>query len=345
MNEEQLASRDSLPLAVWQRIDSVCQRFEDAWREDLRPKIESFLGNLGQPERSALLRELLGLDLAYWRRHGHRPAAVEYEQRFPEHVDLVRLVFVEAAARKAVAKEIAPSGQPQPGAIGDPAMPMHATPHPTPNQLEAFHAGLIADAEAQQVESHLSGCAACQAALESLPEDDLVVRCRKAGSAISGATPLPADTGKDLAVVGAAGSIPANLADHPRYLILNFLGVGGMGAVYKAQHKVIKRLVALKVIGNKLADQPEAIERFHREAEAAAQLKHPNIVVIHDADQAGATHFLVMEFIEGVTLGQLVKQGGPLPVHEACICADQACWACSMHTKKAWSTATSSRTT
>ncbi len=97
MNEERPASRGSLPLTALQRIDTICQRFEDVWKEGRRPKIESCLTNLTEPEYSALLRELLGLDLAYRRRHGHQPTTAEYEQRFPEHVDLVREVFADAA--------------------------------------------------------------------------------------------------------------------------------------------------------------------------------------------------------------------------------------------------------
>jgi hypothetical protein len=65
MNEDRPASQDSLPLAALQRIDRICQRFEDVWKEVRRPKIESCLNNLAEPDRSTLLRELLVLDLAW----------------------------------------------------------------------------------------------------------------------------------------------------------------------------------------------------------------------------------------------------------------------------------------
>jgi serine/threonine protein kinase len=203
-------------------------------------------------------------------------------------------------------------------------MPIDALAHPTRRQLQTFRDGLLSDAAARQVDEHLADCAPCQAALESLSEDALVLRCRQAGPGVFGATSTPADTGASGSMADTPAAIPTDLADHPRYRIVGVLGAGGMGAVYKARHIVMDRLVALKVIGNKLTDNPAAIERFHREARAAAQLTHSNIVAAYDADQAGGTHFLVMEFVEGVSLAKQVQDGGPLPVHEACICARQA---------------------
>src|SRR5919199_3560825 len=83
------------------------------------------------------------------------------------------------------------------------------------------------------------------------------------------------------------------------------------------------RTVALKVIARQLVDRPGMLERFRREARAAARLAHPNIVAAYDAEQAGDLHFLVMEFVEGTTLADLVRARGPLPVHEACDYARQ----------------------
>src|SRR5687768_2139258 len=95
-------------------------------------------------------------------------------------------------------------------------------------------------------------------------------------------------------------AVPPDLVGHPRYQVLGLLGTGGMGAVYKARHRLMDRVVALKVIHPDLSGRPEIVSRFRREVWAAARLAHPNIVTAHDAGQAGATHFLVMEFVEGV---------------------------------------------
>ncbi len=97
-----------------------------------------------------------------------------------------------------------------------------------------------------------------------------------------------------------------------------------MGAVWLAEHSVMGRQVALKVIRPEHLARPGAAERFRREVHAAASLHHPNIVTAHDADQAGATHFLVMEYVEGVSLAEHLERTGPLPVAEACRLARQA---------------------
>ena len=102
------------------------------------------------------------------------------------------------------------------------------------------------------------------------------------------------------------------------YRILDKLGAGGMGQVFKARHDRLRRTVALKLISNEHAANERMLERFRREAQAAAQLTHPNIVTVYDAGQVGDTHFLAMEFIDGVDLGRLVEETGRLPVAQAC---------------------------
>src|SRR5205814_1238745 len=104
------------------------------------------------------------------------------------------------------------------------------------------------------------------------------------------------------------------LRDHPRYRILRKLGQGGMGAVYQAEHKMMERVVAVKVIAPGLVDSPEAAERFHREVRAAARLEHRNIVRAYDAYHAGGAMLLAMELVQGRTLADVVEKKGPLPV-------------------------------
>ncbi len=118
--------------------------------------------------------------------------------------------------------------------------------------------------------------------------------------------------------------IPRDLAEHPRYAINRVLGIGGMGVVYQAQHRIMDRPVALKVIHPQALGNAQALERFRREVRAAAKLTHPNIVTAYDADQAGKHHFLVMEYVEGTTLSRLVERKGRLPVVLACQAIRQA---------------------
>jgi serine/threonine-protein kinase len=102
------------------------------------------------------------------------------------------------------------------------------------------------------------------------------------------------------------------------YILLDRLGEGGMGEVFRARHRKLDRIVALKIVRKDQLADPEAIRRFHREIHAAAQLAHPNIVHAFDADQVGDIHFFVMEYVEGMDLRRLVKEQGPLPPAEAC---------------------------
>lgn len=102
------------------------------------------------------------------------------------------------------------------------------------------------------------------------------------------------------------------------YVLLDRLGEGGMGAVFKARHRVMNRIVALKVIRKEKVANPDSVRRFQREIQAAAQLHHPNIVIAHDAAHSGDTHFLVMEYVEGNDLYKRVQTLGPLPVAAAC---------------------------
>ena len=101
------------------------------------------------------------------------------------------------------------------------------------------------------------------------------------------------------------------------YVILDKLGQGGMGMVLKAEHRRMKRIVALKVLSPAVVKSPGAVPRFQREVEAAARLEHPHIVSAHDADEANGAHFLVMQYVDGTDLGALVKKQGPLEVTQA----------------------------
>jgi serine/threonine-protein kinase len=99
----------------------------------------------------------------------------------------------------------------------------------------------------------------------------------------------------------------------PGYKVLGKLGQGGMGHVFKARQERLDRLVALKIIRKEnISQDPAAIHRFQREAQTAAQLSHPNIIVIFDFNQYGDTYYIAMEYVEGVDLHNFVQDFGPL---------------------------------
>ncbi len=101
------------------------------------------------------------------------------------------------------------------------------------------------------------------------------------------------------------------------YRILNQIGAGGMGTVYLAEHADLRRRVALKVLPGRQAVDPLNVERFYREARAAAILDHPNVVHAYDVACDKGTHFLVLEYLDGDTLDRLLAARGRLPVGEA----------------------------
>jgi serine/threonine protein kinase len=103
-----------------------------------------------------------------------------------------------------------------------------------------------------------------------------------------------------------------------QYRIMDYIGQGGMGRVYKAMHRTMKRVVALKVLAPDLVKTEKARRLFKHEVRAAARLLHPNIVTAYDANKVAGRYFLVMEYVDGPNLDQLVRRRGPLPISLAC---------------------------
>jgi WD40 repeat protein len=231
----------------------------------------------------------------------------------------------------------------------------------TPEELQKLALGLLPDATAEQCAAHVERCPSCQTALRQVSVSDplldavaraqggaqvevpavrgLIDRLRgvalppsqwttinpSSDSVSDAAARGPGPAGSpDLAATFTGAELPPELLRHPRYRIMGVLGSGGMGAVYKAEHLLMQRLVALKVVGRELLQKPAAVERFLFEVKAAAKLAHPNIVHAYDAERAGDLHFLVMEYVEGESLAQRLAERGPLPVAEACSHARQA---------------------
>ena len=195
--------------------------------------------------------------------------------------------------------------------------------HPDRESLTSFACGRVDPQQAAELERHVASCDTCCRVVAAAQDDPLVDLARAAvetlgpiGDTDAGEVgpnrDTPAGAGGDLLVP------PAALQDHGRYRILRALGRGGMGMVFLAEHRLMKRLVALKVINPRLVNNATAVARFRQEVEAAASLSHPNIVTAHDAEQAGDTHFLVMEFVKGESLDRFVIKSGPLSVEQAC---------------------------
>lgn len=191
--------------------------------------------------------------------------------------------------------------------------------HPSPDLLLAFHAGRLAPDVWEQVAEHVAECDACCATLRQVPDAPFVGRLR-AVCAVEQAD----DRRPEIVEVGAKRlEVPVPLRDHPRYRIVRVLGAGGMGVVFEAEHRLMERKVALKVINPQLTRKSNIVERFLLEVKAAAKLSHPNVVAAHDAEHAGDLLFLVMEYVDGASLDRVVRRHGPLTARHACHYARQ----------------------
>jgi serine/threonine protein kinase len=198
-----------------------------------------------------------------------------------------------------------------------------AVVHPSSEELLAFGKGRLAESAAAAVASHLEACTACQELVSRAGPDSFVRKLRAARPASSSPSPS-----RSLLPSGGASSVPADdapppncppeLANHPKYRIIRELGRGGMGVVYQAVQTLMDRTVAVKVINPSVLEHRDALARFQAEVKAAAKLDHANIVRAYDADQVGGLHLLVMEFVQGMSLADLVSHKGPLPIAHAC---------------------------
>ncbi|MDB5391521.1 MAG: hypothetical protein JWM11_7167 [Planctomycetaceae bacterium] len=155
-----------------------------------------------------------------------------------------------------------------------------------------------------------------------LQEGSLAETCHaleKRGDAVTGPNLLSL-----LAAEGKLTPFQAEEVGHGRgnqlklgnYLVLSRLGEGGMGTVFKALHRRMQRIVAVKVIRKEIATR-EFIQRFRREIQLSARLNHPNVVIAYDADQCQLGDFLVMEYVEGTDLNEVLKRTGSLNIPEA----------------------------
>ncbi len=222
-------------------------------------------------------------------------------------------------------------------------MSITATTHLADTTLADFVLGKLADTDTAAAERHLADCPHCQARAAAARPDDRLLTLLVAAAARAGAeradtlTLPPGGTPADFAPgrpwggdglsgpahVAADDRLPDGLLRHPRYRPVRRLGGGGMGVVWLAEHTVMERPVALKFIRPVFLARPGAVELFRREVRAAARLNHPNIATAYDADEAEGAHFLVMEYVPGETLLDVVKRG-PLPAAEACRAARDA---------------------
>jgi len=209
-------------------------------------------------------------------------------------------------------------------------MATHSLAHPSEFILKAFHAGKLDASGAGAVVSHLEACPGCQTRIATLYGDSFLKQLLPNSSASGIATnthnpggTLPTSSPAPSSV-SPSPTVPPQLQRHQQYEVLRELGRGGMGVVYLAKNRLLDRSEVLKVVNQRVLDQPATAERFLREARSAAHLSHPNIVTAYAALMLDDLLVFAMECVDGEDLSKLVKARGPLPVANACYYIHQA---------------------
>ena len=213
---------------------------------------------------------------------------------------------------------------------------------PNKEALFGYLVGAIPEQAAEQIAQHVDVCQECERtvqALEGLSDTVITALRHQVRSDTFAEEPALQQALSRLCQVATRNvksDTPA-AADPPQkektrartkklgdYELLKKLGQGGMGTVYKARHTKLKRIVALKVLPKDRLSSEEAVARFEREMEAVGRLDHPNIVRAMDAREVGGLRFLVMEYVDGLDLGEICHRYGALSIADACEVVRQA---------------------
>jgi WD40 repeat protein/serine/threonine protein kinase len=353
MSQARAAAADALPAEA----EALLLQFEKAWRSGAQPQLQSFVAPLPAAAhgscdvgRRALLEELVMLDLEYrWKKAGAgnsplspqvlavgptaRPRLEEYFRLYaelgsaasvsrellaaeyrvrhrwgdrPGHSEYVARFAANPALSNGLLKEIDAELATE-FAGKTPAAPLTKlapTPRPAPGPSQLSTAAfiellrrhrLLTDAQFQEIGSDLRRATEARVIARGLLERGW----------------LTAYQVNQLFLGNGEGLLLGT------YLLMERLGEGGTGQVFKARDVQHHRPFALKVIRRELLAEPEVIRRFYREVQLLRQLAHPNIVHACDAGRAGGNHYLVMEYVHGTDLARQVRQRGPLPAAQA----------------------------
>ncbi|MCL4206273.1 MAG: protein kinase [Pirellulaceae bacterium] len=212
---------------------------------------------------------------------------------------------------------------------------------PSRQQLNEFLVGTLPPDDADTISAHLESCTTCQESLQTLDDgqDSLIGLLRQPAPrdeyAAEPARGRLVDAAKGLLAATAAGGgrtttvVPddqtiAATTDLGEYELFEKLGQGGMGAVYKARQKKLKRIVAIKLLPKERLADPKAVARFEREMEAVGAVDHPNIVRAMYAGEHDGTPYLAIEYVDGWSLTEVVTTLKTLPIADACELMRQA---------------------
>ena len=202
----------------------------------------------------------------------------------------------------------------------------------TRSELHDFMLGKLEVQKADEIAEHLKQCHTCEDTVVGLEKSsDTLVNLLAGVPADSAPADYENNPDYDRAAVAAqqvinswvshAESMPDRVSDHKiigDYEIVQTLARGGMGSVFRARHMRLEKEVAIKILPERKMQNPDAIARFSREMKIIGQMSHSSMVAATDAGAVNGIHYLVMELVEGVDLGKLVRRCGPLKVADAC---------------------------
>lgn len=303
------SSNSNLSDEILRKIDQACDDFESAWKTGERPFVDDVLGGFPEEARGTVLNELLPIEIAWRLKSGETPSADSYLFRFPE-LDQARLEALigsqattaqdEQGTQAISGSDLLSEFDSEVFDVGDSSLSFDSLSVETAELLRDLDGLGIVDArivlkllaEAEQPMDQVS------------PAEAVSVLGEKQLLTLWQVDRLTKKSAPESLVLGD-------------YVLLDPLGKGGMGIVYRARHRRMDRLVALKTLTDRATESDDSVQRFQREVRAAARLSHPNIVAAYDAGEHNETHYLVMELVDGIDLSKLVRQSGPLNASRA----------------------------
>jgi len=271
---------------AWQKRERLIEQFEAAWQRGTRPVIGDFLP-AGVPDRLGLLTDLIHVDLECRLRAGESACVEDYSQRYPEILQDLNKVIDLIRGEYDLCKQRGINRTPEEylGRFPQYAQELRALLKSTPESQKSPVAANL----------HIV-CPHCRNPIELVPSavaEEVV--CPSCGSSFN----LEQRSSTEVATPDGRHTVG-------KFELLQTVGVGAFGTVYKARDPELDRIVAIKVprAGNLSLDADRA--RFLREARSVAQLRHPSIVSVHDVGNVDGLPYLVSEFVQGVTLADLL---------------------------------------
>ena len=293
MKSHNNADYEQLPSDLMLKINQLCDQFESELKQGMLPSITVYLDEVPSQYQDVILKELIPLEVRHRSQQGKRPQASDYLDPFPV-LDPGWLTDVIETTRAQY--ETAPAGNKQKSRHNH-THEMSLNEYLT----QVAGTGILSDRDLTEL---IQGLDENQRPQTAVALSELLIQSGKL-------------TSFQAHVISSGEAHPLQIGD---YQILETIGSGGMGTVYKAIHQRMKRIVALKVIRSDLNHVPDRLKRFEREVQTAARLSHPNVVTAFDAGEDQGIHYLICEYIDGESLTQLVRESGPLNFSDALNC-------------------------